>query len=261
MQQRLPHRVQNRKFFGLIRDLMNHRIRLDDIVVSVETRRQTWRASKMRIYASFAIGAVALLVPFAASSHFLLLEPANLLVQNNRGDPQKAAPCGGTSEDKGTPSNAVTEVRGGDMLHIKITETVFHPGHYRAALAVNSLPSRPRSGNHHAREPTWSPFGLCEDRSEPEATGAGGRAVRHTERPAPGSFHETDIRLPNINCEKCTLQILFWMGEHALNRDGDYSYHHCASIKITANPALPNRYHLARTIAAQVDSIGLASPV
>ena len=79
----------------------------------------------MRHYASIAIGAVALLVPVAASSHFLLLEPANLLVQNNRGDPQKAAPCGGTSEDKGTPSNSVTEVRGGDMLHIKITETVF----------------------------------------------------------------------------------------------------------------------------------------
>ena len=60
-------------------------------------------------YASFAVGAVVLLAPFAASSHFLLLEPANLLVQNNRGDPQKAAPCGGTSEDRGTPSDAITE--------------------------------------------------------------------------------------------------------------------------------------------------------
>jgi len=85
----------------------------------------------MRNYASFAIGAVALLAPFAASSHFFLEEPANLLVQNNRGDPQKAAPCGGTSDDQGTPSNAITETRGGDMLHIKIRETVFHPGHYR----------------------------------------------------------------------------------------------------------------------------------
>jgi hypothetical protein len=46
----------------------------------------------------------------------------------------------------------------------------------------------------------------------------------------PDSFHEADIRLPNINCEKCTLQIIFWMGEHALNRDGDYSYHHCANL-------------------------------
>jgi hypothetical protein len=97
----------------------------------------------MRNYASFAIGAVVLLAPFAASSHFLLMEPPSTLVQNNRGDPQKAAPCGGTSEDRGTPSNAITEARGGDMLHIKINETVFHPGHYRAALAVNSITELP----------------------------------------------------------------------------------------------------------------------
>jgi hypothetical protein len=58
-------------------------------------------------------------------------------------------------------------------------------------------------------------------------------------RPAPGTFHEADIRLPNISCEKCTLQVIMWMGEHALNADGDYSYHHCAEVKITANPALP----------------------
>ena len=99
----------------------------------------------MRHYASFAIGAVALLAPFAASSHFFLEEPTNLWVQNNLGNPQKLAPCGGTSDDPGTPSNAVTEVRGGDMLHIKITETVFHPGHYRAALAVVPFRSLRRS--------------------------------------------------------------------------------------------------------------------
>src|SRR5947209_19297248 len=97
----------------------------------------------MRNYASLAIGAVVLLAPFAASSHFLLMEPASLLVQNNRGDPQKAAPCGGTSEDRGTPSNAITEARGGDRHHIKRTETVFNPGHYRAALSANSITELP----------------------------------------------------------------------------------------------------------------------
>ena len=61
----------------------------------------------------------------------------------------------------------------------------------------------------------------------------------HRERPAPGSFFETDIKLPNINCEKCTLQVLQFMEEHGLNREGDFSYHHCADLKITANPALP----------------------
>jgi hypothetical protein len=61
----------------------------------------------------------------------------------------------------------------------------------------------------------------------------------HTERMAPGTFHEADVRLPNINCAKCTMQIVQWMGEHALNPDGGYTYHHCSEMKITANPALP----------------------
>ena len=77
----------------------------------------------MRNYASLAIGAVVLLAPFAASSHFLLQEPASLLVQNNRGDPQKAAPCGGTSEDRGTPSNAITEARGGDRKSTRLNSS------------------------------------------------------------------------------------------------------------------------------------------
>ena len=85
----------------------------------------------MRNSVCFAIGAVVLLAPSAASPHFVLLEPTNLLVQNELGDPQKLAPCGGRSTNPGTPTNAITEARGGDMLHIKIREAIFHPGHYR----------------------------------------------------------------------------------------------------------------------------------
>ena len=61
----------------------------------------------------------------------------------------------------------------------------------------------------------------------------------HTARPAAGSFFETDIKLPNINCDNCTLQVLQFMEEHGLNKEGEFSYHHCADLKITANPALP----------------------
>ena len=60
----------------------------------------------------------------------------------------------------------------------------------------------------------------------------------HTEKPAP-MFWETDVKLPNINCDKCTLQVVQFMAEHGHNMDGDYSYHHCADLKITANPKLP----------------------
>ena len=194
----------------------------------------------MRYSVCCAIGAVVLLAPSSAAPHFVLLEPANMLMQNEIGDPQKLAPCGGRSNDPGTPTNAVTQVRGGDMLHIKIREAIFHPGHYRVALAVNSRDEFPADPETTTRATPRGPFSVSakiDPRPRPPVLADG--LFVHTERPAPGSFHETDIRMPNINCEACTLQIIQWMGEHALNADGDYSYHHCAALKITANPALP----------------------
>jgi len=194
----------------------------------------------MRQSVCFAIGAVALLAPSSASSHFILFEPTNMLIQDEVGDPQKLAPCGGRSNNPGTPTNAISQARGGDMLHIKIREAIFHPGHYRVALAVNSQAELPPDPVTTTRESPRGPLSVSAtiDPNPKPPVLADGLFV-HTERPAPGSFHEADIRLPNINCEKCTLQIIQWMGEHRLNEDGDYSYHHCAALKITANPALP----------------------
>ena len=77
-------------------------------------------------------------IPAAVSAHFKLVEPASWIVEDERGDPQKAGPCGGTNTNYGTPSYAVTKVTGGQKLHIKVLETIYHPGHYRIALAVNS---------------------------------------------------------------------------------------------------------------------------
>ena len=41
------------------------------------------------------------------------------------------------------PSNVIGKVTGGSKLHIKVQETVFHPGHYRISLAVNSRTELP----------------------------------------------------------------------------------------------------------------------
>jgi hypothetical protein len=38
-----------------------------------------------------------------ANAHFKLLAPLPTLVQDDRGNPQKLGPCGGTTADKGTP--------------------------------------------------------------------------------------------------------------------------------------------------------------
>src|ERR1043165_7738889 len=85
-----------------------------------------------------ALVALVTITPVIAYGHFKLVEPASWLVESERGDPQKSGPCGGSNTDWGKPSFAVTKATGGQKLHIKVQETIYHPGHYRAALAVNS---------------------------------------------------------------------------------------------------------------------------
>ena len=177
-----------------------------------------------------------------ASAHFKLLEPASWLVENDRGDPQKAGPCGGTNADWGKPSYAITKAVGGQKLHLRIQETVYHPGHYRVALAVNSpteLPPDPMTTTRDSERGPWSVSSAIQE-PPPIPVLADGLFV-HATKPAAGQLPpwETDIVLPNINCKKCTLQVVQFMAEHAFNNPGGYSYHHCAELQITADSSKP----------------------
>ena len=196
----------------------------------------------MRRVRRFALGfsAAVLLAPSIVDAHFTLIAPESWLVQNRLGDPQKAAPCGGTSADPGTPTNIVGKVQGGQMLHVKVQETVYHPGHYRIALAVNSraeLPPDPETTTRETERGPWSVSARIQNPVQPPVLADGLWA--HTDRTAIAQPFETDVMIPNINCEKCTLQIIQFMAEHGRNRDGDFSYHHCADLQITADPSKP----------------------
>ena len=174
-----------------------------------------------------------------AVGHFKLIEPDSWLVEGANGDPQKAAPCGGTSANPGMPSNMMGKIKGGSKLHLKVQETVFHPGHYRVALAVNSraeLPKDPEVTTTAGARGPQSVSAVIMNPVKPPVLADG--LFPHTERPAP-MFWETDIDIPNISCAKCTLQIIQFMAQHGLNADGDFSYHHCADLQITADPAKP----------------------
>ena len=193
--------------------------------------------SSMRVWLGIVTLAAAAL-PVKADAHFTLMEPASWLMENKLGDPQKAGPCGGTSADAGTPTGTITPVTGGSKLHLKVQETVFHPGHYRVALAVRArteLPADPDVVTKPTEKGEWSVSAAIQKPERPPVIADGLWA--HTERPT-GPF-ETDIEIPNINCEKCTLQIIQFMAEHGRNRDGDFSYHHCADLKITADRSKP----------------------
>jgi hypothetical protein len=190
--------------------------------------------------------ALAVLAPYAMA-HFRLLAPQGWLVENDLGDPQKLAPCGSTSANAGTPTDIVTKLQGGQLLHIKLQETVFHPGHYRIALAVNSraeLPPDPEAVTHDSEKGPQSVSAPIQDPPQLPVL-ADGLFVHTTRQTTP---FETDVQLPNINCPKCTLQIVEFMAQHGINKDGGFYYHHCADIQIAADPAksIDTRWPAAR---------------
>ena len=196
----------------------------------------------MKYWVLFVSLAVGLAIPAqSASAHFKLLEPASWLIESDRGDPQKAGPCGGSNTDWGKPSYIISKVTGGQKLHLKIQETVYHPGHYRVALAVNSpteLPLDPQVTTRETERGPWSVSAAIQN--PPQIPVLADGLFVHSARPAGRmDVFETDIQLPNINCKKCTLQVVQFMAEHAFNNPGGYSYHHCAELEITADPAKP----------------------
>ena len=181
-----------------------------------------------------------LLVSAPAFAHFILVAPDSWIVENQLGDPQKLGPCGGTTPNPGTPTGAITAMAGGDMVHIKIKETIYHPGHYRVALAVldrKELPVDPEATVHDTPRGPFSVSAKIDP--APRAPVLADGLFVHTAKPEAGTFWETDVKLPNINCDKCTLQIVQFMEQHPLNPDGGFTYHHCADFKITANKKLP----------------------
>ena len=179
--------------------------------------------------------------------HFKLLEPVSWLIENDRGDPQKTGPCGGSNVDWGKESLVINEAKGGSKLHIKLQETVYHPGFFRVALAVNSMHELPpdpvattrtdTAANGTVR-PNWSTSGAVQDPAVAPVLADG--LFTHRERPATmPTIWETDVDLPNLNCDHCVLQVVQFMEEHAFNNPGGYTYHHCAIMKITADASKP----------------------
>jgi hypothetical protein len=177
----------------------------------------------------------------ALQAHFKLLEPASWIVESERGDPQKLGPCGGDPvKEKNTPSNTVGKAVGGSKVHLKVLETIYHPGHYRVALAVNSrneLPADPQTVERYTDRGVNSVWAVIQ--SPPQLPVIADGLFTHYTRPSAPQTFETDIQLPNINCAKCTLQVVQFMADHGYNQPGGYSYHHCADLEIKADPARP----------------------
>lgn len=195
-----------------------------------------------------ALIVVAALVSLStvADAHFVLVSPAASLLQNRLGDPQKIAPCGGVSgnpsrgapPNPGVPSGAVTNVKGGTEYPLVVHESIFHPGHYRVALArtASQLPPDPVVTTAQTERGVRSQSAAIQ--SPPVAPVLLDGIFAHTERPTQN--FETMIPIPNIDCPNCVLQVIEFMADHpGIAVDGGHSYHHCAILNITADPSKP----------------------
>ena len=178
------------------------------------------------------VGAVAaftgLALAGAAHAHFALNAPAAYSAQDSLGLPQKSAPCG--QADPGiplVPTNILTSFHSGDTITVTIDEKLFHPGHYRVALAQDQkgLPADPfvtpgatPCGTAQIQDSTTP--GVLADDMLPHTTAFSG----------PQSFQ---VHLPDgVTCTNCTLQVIEFMSDHALNAPGGCFYHHCAQVSV-----------------------------
>src|SRR5215831_19923299 len=153
----------------------------------------------MKALSRFALAVALALIPVATQAHFKLLAPTSWLIEDDRGDPQKAAPCGGTNTDFGKPTWAVTSATGGSALHIRVQETIYHPGHYRVALAVNSPTELPADPKATTRDGERGPISVSAVIDNPVqipilADGLFVHSIRPSGRMDPW---ETDVILPN----------------------------------------------------------------
>jgi hypothetical protein len=218
------------------------------------------RIGKRAFTGALVMGAIGvILAPGVAQAHFMLQSPPAWMSQDSLGLPEKWGPCGDEDDgflDAAQPTNTVTAYQQGQTITVTITETIFHPGHYRIAIATDRsvLPPEPVvTAGITEGTTTTSACGNVPIQSAPYPVLTDGGATGFIL--ADGVFTHTapftgpqsiQVTLPSsITCTKCTLQVIEFMGNHALettpNANNTVSvmngcfYHHCADLSLQSS--------------------------
>jgi MYXO-CTERM domain-containing protein len=190
-----------------------------------------------------------------AHAHFILMSPlptnpADSLPGTN-GNPngsdqasgKGSPPCGPDTMMAATP----TPLQGGHSFILKLEETTRHGGFYRVALAITSRSEIPLDNvvydaNNKVLPPSGNPAG-SSDHADTESPSVfpvlGDNLFMHPQDGPSNVIYQMDITLPNVSCDRCILQVIEFMHPHGPNPGGGYFYHHCAELKLTADPAMP----------------------
>jgi hypothetical protein len=168
--------------------------------------------------------------PAVARAHFFLVTPDSWMSQGPFGDPQKVGPCG--EEGGGTATGKVTEFRPGQTIEVTIDEKIFHPGHYRVALAVQDRSELPPDPAVTAVDS--DPCGSTEIQDPPVFPILADNLIPHAD-PFDGAQTFTVTLPSDVTCTRCTLQIIEYMSHHGR----PCFYHHCADLAIQGELETP----------------------
>jgi hypothetical protein len=164
----------------------------------------------------------------SASAHVDLTYPPPRALGSANGDEIKIGPCGqGTNGRTAT----VTTFTPGQMVDIKIEEYVDHTGYYAVSFdndGDNDFPF-PRANSDDVMPATDDPMAVM-----PIGDKILGYHLDKTMNCAdqPNDECIIKVKIPNVNCQTCTLQVVQFMYDKTDDNQPNEHYYQCADIKI-----------------------------
>jgi len=144
-----------------------------------------------------------------AGAHITLLDP------QPRTESQKVGPCGLANDPK--PDSAVAVFEPGQTITVRWTETINHPGHFRVSFDPDG------------QDDFVDPASFDDFDSAPSVL------LDNIADTASGGISEVEVTLPDVTCERCTLQVGQVMTDKPPYGDGNDLYYQCADIALRAS--------------------------
>ncbi len=145
----------------------------------------------------------------SARAHITLLDP------QPRTESQKVGPCGLANDPK--PDSAVAVFEPGQTITVRWTETINHPGHFRISFDPDG------------QDDFVDPASFDDFNSAPSVL------LDNIADTASGGISEVEVTLPDVTCERCTLQVIQVMTDKPPYGDGNDLYYQCADIALRAS--------------------------
>lgn len=161
-----------------------------------------------------------------ARAHLELLEP----VSRHGGDVLKDGPCGRADSAR---TDNVSTFAPGETIVLRWNEYVDHPGHFRVALDAD--------GDDAFVDPPC--IAHCDTKSDPEppvfgpvTTAPDMIVLAEVVADTDGGETTLTITLPDLTCERCTLQVIQVMyDKRPITVGGNDVYYQCADLVLRAS--------------------------